>query len=218
MESPKDNPTSNENAYSSLTPTEHVNHAAANGDLTEMKLGLQRFNLSETIIASILRLAEKSQGQEDFRIEIVLPSILAEKKTPDANELSTNEKLSIDEKPRLRYDLIEGIEHVRIAAFNGDLEQLKLGLKRIDIDRVNFSYVINLAAINHHEDCVRYLMELSAEQALKEAAKREAQEKKDKEAPSSHKKVCPACGPVVTRYSNCPRCWGPINKQKYFGE
>lgn len=27
------------------------------------------------------------------------------------------------------------------------------------------------------------------------------------------KKTCPECGPVETRYSNCPRCWGPVSRR-----
>lgn len=27
------------------------------------------------------------------------------------------------------------------------------------------------------------------------------------------KKVCDSCGPVETRYDNCPRCWGPVRKR-----
>ena len=27
------------------------------------------------------------------------------------------------------------------------------------------------------------------------------------------KKMCDSCGPVETRYDNCPRCWGPVRKQ-----
>ena len=27
-------------------------------------------------------------------------------------------------------------------------------------------------------------------------------------------KLCPQCGPVETRYSNCPRCWGPVSLRR----
>ena len=38
--------------------------------------------------------------------------------------------------------------------------------------------------------------------------------KNEEKKPSNLDKVCPACGPVVTRYSNCPRCWGPVHLRK----
>ncbi len=27
-------------------------------------------------------------------------------------------------------------------------------------------------------------------------------------------KICSSCGPVETRYSNCPRCWGPVQTRR----
>ncbi len=32
------------------------------------------------------------------------------------------------------------------------------------------------------------------------------------------RKMCSSCGPVETRYSNCPRCWGPVRDRRAPGE
>ncbi len=28
------------------------------------------------------------------------------------------------------------------------------------------------------------------------------------------KKTCDQCGPVETKYENCPRCWGPVRRRR----
>ncbi len=34
-----------------------------------------------------------------------------------------------------------------------------------------------------------------------------------KQVRSNTRKICIACGPVETRYQNCPRCWGPVQNR-----
>jgi hypothetical protein len=111
----------------------------------------------------------------------------------------------------LWYDLLDPTDHIKIAAFNGDLPQLKVGLSRIDLDKLVFPSAIKMAAMNHHLDCVEYLITVSAEHEAKVEAERELELEN---APAAHKKQCPSCGPVVTKYSNCPRCWGPVSKRQ----
>jgi hypothetical protein len=117
----------------------------------------------------------------------------------------------IDAKPTLRYDLLKDDDHIKIATFNGNLEQLKLGIARIDLDRLNFACIINIADMNNHALCLEYLMNLQATYNAKEAARRKEILEK---TPDSYKKHCPSCGPVETRYFNCPRCWGPIYNRR----
>ncbi len=121
--------------------------------------------------------------------------------------------------PTLWYDLLDPTDHIKIAAFNGDLPQLKVALSRIDLDKLVFPSAIKMAAMNHHLDCVEYLITVSAEYEAKVEVKREADAKAERElelenAPAAHKKQCPSCGPIVTKYSNCPRCWGPVSKRQ----
>ncbi len=37
---------------------------------------------------------------------------------------------------------------------------------------------------------------------------------REKEYQEKYRKICPSCGPVVTRYSNCARCWGPVKPEE----
>lgn len=113
--------------------------------------------------------------------------------------------------PTLWYDLLDPTDRIKIAAFNGDLPQLKVALSRIDLDKLMFKSAIKMATMNHHLDCVEYLITVSAEHEAKVEAERELELEN---APAAHKKHCPSCGPIVTKYSNCPRCWGPVSKRQ----
>lgn len=186
--------------YQHLSPIEHINRAATDGNLEEFKVALERLGLERTAINTMAGLVATSQNQQaaqDSQIQVVVA----------ADPISADDKTAIDKMTLHRYDLLDETEHISIAAFNGDLEQLKLGLARIDHRKLLFSSIIRVAAIGGHKDCAEYLMGVAAEQKAKEVAKREAEEKNP---PRHHLKVCSSCGPVSTKFSNCPRCWGPV--------
>ena len=123
----------------------------------------------------------------------------------------------------LDYTVLDPHDHIKVAAFNGNLDELKKGIERVQ-GKPGLSPALTYARHNTHLDCVSYLVETIERQHAEIAeANRQLGESvvrpdnpvlKSDQKKTWTKKMCPACGPVETRYSNCPRCWGPVTKRQ----